>query len=123
MNRGTILLCPDVPRTAPDRQLWREGREVRGVGHTAYAIGKGRRGSGPRTIYMLNCVDPVGTTLTIAEEVPRSERRALLDEAMVYKKANCKFVERKHHGRWVLGIQITCKVLGGEQLILPCYLA
>lgn len=122
LPRGAVLLCPDVPRTTPDIQLWREGKEVRGKGLTAYGIGKGRRGSGPRTIYMLNCADPKGTILTIAPEVSRSERRALLDAAAVYKQVNCKFVERRHKGRWVLGVQITRKVVGGEQLILPCYL-
>eukprot|EP01047_Picozoa_sp_COSAG01_P061016 COSAG01_NODE_7558_length_3150_cov_3.446411_4_plen_154_part_00 len=122
LPRGTVLVCADVPCNAPDRQLWHAGKEVRGAGGTAYGIGKGRRGGGARTIYMLNCTDPKGTVLTIAPEVSRSERRALLDAAAVYKTANCKFVERKHGGRWVLGIQITRSVVAGEQLIIPCYL-
>ncbi len=52
----------------------------------------------------------------------RSQRRVLLDAAAVYKSPNCKFVERKHGGRWVLGIQMTRSVVAGEQLILSCYL-
>jgi hypothetical protein len=67
-------------------------------------------------------VDPVGTTLTIDPGVSRCERRAVLDEARIYERSNCKFVERKHQGRWVLAIQMTRSVATGEQLILPCYL-
>ena len=120
--KHTILLCADVPRTEPDTQLWHEGKEVRGENGIAYSIKGGRRGGGARTMYMINCVDPKGTTLIIDPGVSRSEGRALRSQAAIYSKSNCKYVERKHKGRWVLGIRITRKVKKGQQLILPCYL-
>ena len=65
----------------------------------------------------------MGATLIIGSGMSRRERRTLLDAARIYKRSNCKFVERRHKGRWVLAIQMTRSVVAGEQLILPCHLA
>ena len=122
LSRGIALVCPDVPRTTSNPPLWREGMQVHGAGRTAYTIGKGRRGSARRMVYMINCVDPADTKL-IVSGLSRRERRTLLNAALTYKRSNCKFVERRHKGRWVLAVQMTRSVVAGEQLILPCYLA
>ena len=76
LSRGIALVCPDVPRTTSNPQLWREGMQVHGAGRTAYTIGKGRRGSARRMVYMINCVDPADTML-IVSGMSRRERRTL----------------------------------------------
>ena len=61
--------------------------------------------------------------MLIVSGLSRRERRTLLNAALTYKCSNCKFVEHRHKGRWVLAVQMTRSVVAGEQLILPCYLA